>query len=634
MIITPTPLMNHVPLYRTNKGEVTSQYDMKSAEAVGVLKIDVLGLRTLTVIDKARKMIEENYAVKIDPTRIPLNDQRTFELLREGKTIGVFQLESAGMRDLVKSLEPESFNDIVAVNALYRPGPLGSDMVSDFVDCKHGRRKIKYEHPSLEPILKETYGVILYQEQVMRIASTLAGFRLGEADLLRKAMGKKDQAVMAKQRKKFVDGAKANGLTKSKAGKIFDLMEKFARYGFNKSHSAAYAVISVTTAFLKAHYPAEFFAASLTSEMDDSDRIIILLDDARSMGIEIVPPDINRCNVEFTVDEGKIFFGLAAVKNVGTGAIRQVIAERNKNGPFKSLFDFCSRVSSRSVNRRALESLIQSGAMDGLPGHRAQKINNLSRVMEKASRTSRDAEKGQFALFTNDKTYVEDELQPREAWSSQEQLTFEKESLGFFLSGHPLDKFKDVLQILSTLTTNELKSSPNGKHAVVGGLISSVKMTVDRKQNPMAFVTIEDRDGQAEAVLFADVLAKYKDFVSEDRVLLLEGKASARNGGEAKLLVSSVVPISEDKPPESKEVHISIDLDQVGENQLEHMQRVLAGHKGSAHVYLHLRESGEKACVVRSKSLAVDVDYDVLAELCGSVGAKNIKLVRGNARSF
>ncbi len=633
MIITPTPLMNHIPLYRTNKGEITSQYDMKSAEAVGVLKIDVLGLRTLTVIDKARKMIKENHGVTVELEKTPMQDGPTFDLLRAGKTIGVFQLESSGMRDLIRSLEPESFSDIVAINALYRPGPLGSDMVSDFVECRHGRMKIKYEHDLLKPILEETYGVILYQEQVMQIASVMGGFSLGEADLLRKAMGKKDPEFMAGQKQKFISGAKERKISEKKSSKIFGLMEKFAGYGFNKSHSAAYAVISVTTAYLKATYPAEFFAASLTSEIDDTDRIIVLMDDARATGIEIAPPDINRCDSEFTVEDGKIFFGLAAVKNVGRAAIGQVILERNENGPFKSLLDFCSRVNSRTVNRRAVESLIQSGALDGLQGHRAQKMHNLGRVMEMASRNSRDAERGQFGLFTNDETIVDERLEPCEEWPSQEQLAFEKTSLGFFLSGHPLDKFKDVMEILSTMTTMSLKSSPNGKHAAVAGLVSSVKMTMDRKQNPMAFVTIEDKDGHAEAVLFSDVLSKYKNYIAEDRVLLLEGKASSRNAGEAKLLVSSVVPINEDKPPNSTEVHISIDLDQVGESQLDHMRRVLAGRKGAAQVYLHLREHGEQACVVRSKSLAVDIDYDVLAELCGSVGAKNIKLVRGNARS-
>jgi DNA polymerase-3 subunit alpha len=633
MIITPTPLTNHVPLYRTNKGEVTSQYDMKSAEAVGVLKIDVLGLRTLTVIDKAVKMVKENHDVDIIPSEIPMDDSKTFDLLREGRTIGVFQLESSGMRELLKSMLPEQYSDIVAVNALYRPGPLDAGMVTDFVERKHGRKKIRYELAELEPILKETYGVILYQEQVMRIASALAGFSLGGADLLRKAMGKKDLEVMAKQKKNFIDGAVERGSARAKAEKIFGLIEKFARYGFNKSHSAAYAVLSVQTAYLKANYPAEFMAANMTSEMDDSDRIIILLDDARGIGIETVPPDINRCAAHFTVVDGTILFGLAAVKNVGANAIGQVIAERETNGPFESLYDFCCRVSSRIVNRRVVESLIQSGAMDCLPGHRAQKIANLERVMEKAQRSSRDAERGQIGLFAHDKTFTDDELEPAGEWTAQEQLAFEKEALGFYLSGHPLDKFRDVLQIYSSMSTAELKTSANGKQAVVGGLVSSVKTTLDRKQNAMAFVTVEDKFGQAEAVMFSDVLAKHKSFVVEDRVLLLEGKVSVRNGGEAKLLVSSVIPINEDRPPESKELHIAIDLASVGEPELERVQQLLSGHKGDAALFLHLKDEGKKACVVRSKSLTVEIGYDMLAELCGSVGAQNIKLVRGSARS-
>ncbi|MEE9269329.1 MAG: DNA polymerase III subunit alpha, partial [Candidatus Krumholzibacteria bacterium] len=597
-----------------------------------LLKIDILGLRTLTVIEHAVRSIEKNHGVKIDPARIPLDDGAAFDLLRRADTIGVFQLESAGMRELLKNLQPETFSDIIAVNALYRPGPLGSDMVSTFVDCKHGRKAIVYDHPILEPILRETYGVILYQEQVMRVASAMAGFRLGEADLLRKAMGKKDQSVMAEQRKKFVDGAKENGISKQKSGKIFDLMEKFARYGFNKSHSAAYAVISVRTAFLKANYPAEFVAANLTSEMDDSDRIMILLDDARLKGIGIVPPDVNCCDVEFKVEGGKIFFGLAAVKNVGAKAIRRVVEERRKNGEFKTMFDFCSRVSSRIVNRRGVESLIQAGAFDGLPGHRAQKMANLERIMEKALRSSQDAEKGQFGLFANDESYIEDALGPCGEWNAQERLAREKESLGFFLSGHPLDKFRNLLHILRTVSTSELKESSNGKHAVVGGLASAVKTTYDRKQNEMAFVTIEDDKGQAEAVLFSAVLGKHRSMVAEDRVLVLEGKVSRRNGGEGKLLVNSVLPISEDKPPASKEVHISIDLGKVEEKQIDDMKRVLEGSKGTAQVFFHLTEEGRKACVIRSKSLNVAVDYELLGALCESVGSDNIKLLRDESR--
>jgi DNA polymerase-3 subunit alpha len=464
----------------------------------------------------------------------------------------------------------------------------------------------------------------------MRIASALAGFSLGGADLLRKAMGKKDQAVMAEQRKKFVDGAVANSIPKAKAEKIYGLIEKFARYGFNKSHSAAYAMISVRTAFLKANYPAEFLAANMTSELDDSDRISILVDDARELGIEVVAPDINACDPEFKVVDGRIRYGLAAVKNVGVGAMKHVCGERDHEGQFKSLYDFCSRVSSRVVNKRVIESLIQVGAFDAF-GHRAQLMSSLERIMEKAARSSRDAEKGQFSMFANDETYTDDALEACEEWIPQDRLSRERESLGFFLTGHPLDKFRDALQVLATMTTAELRESPNGKHAVVGGVVSQVKNTMDRKQQAMAFVTIEDRNGQAEGVIFADVLAKHKQLVVEDHVVLLEGKVSSR-GGEGKLLVSSVQPVNEERPPESKEVHLSLDLDVFNDGELGKMKDLLSRHEGSAALYFHLKENGRKSCVVKSKSLSVRVDFDLLAELCGSIGAENIKLVRGTAR--
>ncbi|HXV14120.1 MAG TPA: DNA polymerase III subunit alpha, partial [Candidatus Krumholzibacteria bacterium] len=396
MIITPTPLVNHVPLYKSNRDEITTQYDMKSIDAIGLLKIDVLGLRTLTVIDKALRMVEENHGRRLAVEDIPMEDEKTYELLRAGRTVGVFQLESEGMRELLKNLKPTAFHDVVAVNALYRPGPLGSGMVTTFVDCKHGRKEIVYELDILKPILADTYGVILYQEQVMRSASDLAGFTLGEADLLRKAMGKKQKDVMAEQRKKFVEGARARGTHKAIAEKIFTQMEKFAEYGFNKSHSAAYAVLSIRTAYLKAHYPAEFMAATLSSEIDDTDRITVLLDDCREMAIDVVPPNINTCDPDFRARDGRIFYGLGAVKNVGLSAVETLVAERNEGGAFRSLENVCSRLNSRLITKRVYESLIAAGAMDTLPGHRAQKAAALETIMERAARSFRDAERGQF----------------------------------------------------------------------------------------------------------------------------------------------------------------------------------------------------------------------------------------------
>ncbi len=627
MIITPTPLMNHVPLYRTAKGEITSQYDMKSLEAVGLLKIDILGLRTLTVIEKAIRLIEKNHGITLDPASMPLDDEKAYKLLRDARTVGVFQLESAGMRDVLRNLQPGCFGDIIAVNALYRPGPIEGDMVNYFIDCKHSRKKITYEHPALEPILKETYGVIVYQEQVMKIASTLAGFTLGEADLLRKAMGKKDKAVMATQSKKFVEGAKARGISKDTAEKVFGRMEKFASYGFNKSHSAAYAVVSVRTAYLKANYPAEFVAASLTSETDDSDRIMILIEDCREMGIEVVLPDINRCDAEFKVEDGKILFGLAAVKNVGLNAVKHIIEERNSNGAFASLFDLCRRVGSKAVNRRVYESLIQAGALDCLPGHRAQKLNNLATILEQTTKSTRDAERGQFALFTVEQSVVEERLEECGPWAGLEELRREKESLGFFLSGHPLDKYKGALEMFSTVTTTALKSSSNGKHAVLGGVVTTVKNAVDKKQNPMAFVAVEDALGQAEVMMFSDVLSKHRQHITPDRVLLFEGKVSCRNGHEGKLLVNSVTPVDDAAGPDSKEVHITIDLADIGEPEIDRVKRLLSQTPGGSQVFLHVKEHGKKVCVVRSKTLGVRLDYELLSELSGWVGARNIRLV-------
>jgi DNA polymerase-3 subunit alpha len=629
MIITPSPLMNHLPLYRTAKGEITSQYDMKSVEAVGLLKIDVLGLRTLTVIDKAIRMIEMNHGITLDPARIPLDDPRTYELLRDARTVGVFQLESSGMREILRNLQPASFGEIVAVNALYRPGPLEGDMVNYFIDCKHGRKKVAYEHPMLEPILQETYGVIVYQEQVMKIASALAGFSLGEADLLRKAMGKKDKAAMGKQEKQFIDGAKKNGISKDTAQKIFGHMEKFAGYGFNKSHSAAYAMLTVRTAHLKVNYPAEFMAATLTSEINDSDRIMTFVEECRDMGIEMVPPDVNRCDAEFTVENGRIFFGLAAVKNVGMNAVKHIVNERETGGPYVSLFDLCSRISCKTVNRRVIESLIQAGALDTLPGHRAQKLHNLARILEKTTRSTRDAEKGQFGLFTAEQHVVDDKLGECEPWSALDELRREKESLGFFLSGHPLDKYRGALEILSTVTTSALKSSSNGKHVVLGGVVSGVKSTFDKKKQPMAFVTVEDGAGQAEAVMFSDVLSKNKGHISPDRVLLFEGKVSCRDGGEGKLLVNSVTPVDGEQAPDSSEVHITLDLATIGEGEIDQVKTLLARSRGESRVFLHLKEPGKKACVVRSKTLGVRLGYELLSELSGSVGSRNIRLVPG-----
>lgn len=627
VVITPTPLVNHVPLYKSSRDEIMTQYDMKSIDAIGLLKIDILGLRTLTVIDKALRMVRENHGRVLAAGDIPMEDERAYDLLRAGKTVGVFQLESSGMRELLKSLKPTGFHDIVAVNALYRPGPLGSDMVTHFVDCKHGRREIIYEHPVLEPILRDTYGVILYQEQVMRIASEMGGFSLGEADLLRKAMGKKQKDIMAEQRKKFVDGAKSRGIKAGVAEKVFSQMEKFAEYGFNKSHSAAYAVLSTRTAYLKAHYPAEFMAATLTSEMDNTDRVTVLMDDCRDLGIEVVAPNVNTGETEFRARDGRIYYGLGAVKHVGVSAVMQVVEERAAGGAFRSLENLCSRLNSRLVNRRVYESLIMAGALDTLPGHRAQKLAALETVLERAARRARDAERGQFGLFGDAAEPEDAPLPDTEPWQAQEQLQKEKEALGLFLTGHPLDRFRDLIFMIRSTSSKEIVDMPTGERAVLGGLITAVKLAMDRNQRQMAFVTIEDPEGQTEVVMFSEMLEKSRRFVAENNVVVVEGRVSRRGGGEGKVLVNTLLPVGSDPGPSWKEVHVTLDLDATPENTIEDMKRVLFAHSGDSRVFFHVREQGKRAYVIRARSQGVRVDTALVSGLSASIGARNVRLV-------
>jgi DNA polymerase-3 subunit alpha len=628
VVITPTPLVNHVPLYKSSRDEITTQYDMKSIDAIGLLKIDVLGLRTLTVIDKALRMVRENHGSALAAGEIPVEDEKAYDLLRAGKTVGVFQLESSGMRELLKSLKPTGFHDVVAVNALYRPGPLGSDMVTHFVDCKHGRREIVYEHALLEPILRDTYGVILYQEQVMRIASEMGGFTLGEADLLRKAMGKKQKDIMAEQRKKFLDGAKGRGIAKPVAEKVFSQMEKFAEYGFNKSHSAAYAVLSTRTAYLKAHYPAEFMAATLTSEMDNTDRVTVLMEDCRELGIEVVPPNVNTCGPEFRARDGRIYYGLGAVKNVGLSAVDRLVEEREAAGAFRSLENLCCRLNGRLLTRRVYESLICAGALDALPGHRAQKVIALDTVMERAARRVRDQERRQIGLFGESGEPEDAPLPEVETWAPQEQLQKEKEALGFFLSGHPLDRFRDLIQMIRTATSKEIAGMPSNERAVLGGLITAVKITNDRNGRQMAFVSIEDPEGTAEVVMFSDVLEKARRFVAENNVVVVEGRVSRRGGGgEGKVLVNTLLPVGIDPGPAWKEVHVTLDLDSTPESTIESMKKVLFAHSGDSRVFFHVKEQGRRAYVIRARSQGVRVDPALVSGLSESIGARNVRLV-------
>lgn len=541
IVISDKPMWEYLPLYTGKKGEVVTQYDMKRVEKVGLIKFDFLGLKTLTVISNTLKLAQKNGKKIPDLDTLPLNDNKTFELLCKGQTDGVFQLESSGMRKVLQDLRPSCFEDIIALLALYRPGPIQSGMVADFIDRKHGKKEVKYPHPDLENILKETYGVILYQEQVMQIASVLANYSLGDGDILRRAMGKKDPAVMAKQRSKFLEGARKKGVEEETAEYIFDLMEKFAGYGFNKSHSAAYALVSYQTAYLKAHFPAEFMSALITSEVHNSDKVVMHLNAAKEMGLEILPPDVNKSFFYFSVENEKIRFGLGAIKNVGISAIDSIVNEREKNGPFSSFLDFCRRVNLRKVTKRVLEMLIKSGAMDCFGCSRKSLLESIDKVVAEAHKKNKIKNCLQKSLLGMDNFKEECNLsglgidipeKDIKEFSEKEKLRFEKESLGLYLSGHPLLPYKNDLTRLSLTTIEDCKKlAPNTK-VNVSAICVGKKIHVNKKGQKMAFCQIEDFTASCELVVFAKIFEESVNLLEQDEPLFIEARISSYEGQE------------------------------------------------------------------------------------------------------
>ncbi len=551
VLIAPGSLTDNVPLYKTSKNEITTQWDMKMVETMGLLKMDFLGLRTLTVIEKALDFVrDENPDLKdLEASAIPLTDPAVYEMLGRGETVGVFQLESSGMREVLRKLKPTGFEDITAVNALYRPGPLGSGMVEDFIERKHGRKRIEYPHPLLEPILKETYGVILYQEQVMRIAGDMAGFSMGQADTLRKAMGKKNHTVMTQMERAFVDGAVERGVKQGVAQKIFDLMAYFAGYGFNKSHSASYAVLSVRTAWLKRHYPAAFLAATLTSEMNNTDRVVALIDEARHLSLTVLPPDVNTCTADFKANGLTIRFGLGAVKNVGRGAIEAIVQVREElGGSFSGFYEFCERVDGSRVNRRVIESLIYAGALDSLPGRREQKLEVLDQALRRAARRQRDRLRGQAGLFesSEEKRTTESPLPEVPPWDEGKRLEKEKELLGLYLTGHPLNQYRRILQWLKPESTLQLSQRGDDRALALCGVVHGLKTVVTRSSGRiMAFLTLEDFDGPCEVICFPDVYEEHRVLLSSgEEILFVAGRSSSRSGEESKLVLEKAYSLS------------------------------------------------------------------------------------------
>jgi DNA polymerase-3 subunit alpha len=581
VLITPSPLVEHLPLYKSTKGDITTQFDMRMSEEMGLLKMDFLGLRTLTVIDKALGLIRETHGEAPPAREIPTDDPATYELLQQGRTVGVFQLESSGMQELVRKMKPTCYDDITAINALYRPGPLGAGMDEVYVDRKHGRKQVTYKHPDLERILGDTYGVILYQEQVMQIAATMGGFTLGQADKLRKAMGKKKADIMAEMKVMFLAGAQERGYDAEVAREVFEEMEFFAQYGFNKSHSAAYALLSIQTAWLKAHHPAEFMAATMTSEMRKSERIIQLIDECKELGLVIRPPSINQPRTEFGVDgEHAILFGMGAVKGVGAGAIEAIMAAKEELGrPLEDLFDLCEHVDLGKVNRKVLESLIHAGAMDCLPGDRATQIANLDRALAHGQRSARDRQGGQASLFGGGGAAVEQALrptlQPAEPYDPLVELSLERRAVGFFLSGHPFHEYREVMESLAVGATADARMRSEGTWVDLAGVVTSFRNARDKHKRLYARAHFEDRTGMIELVVYARLYEDVADLVASDSILLVGGRVQVRSDGKREVVADRLTRVDEVLGCWTREVMLEVDLAQLGQAGLRRLGELL-----------------------------------------------------------
>ncbi len=629
VVIAPSDLTDYVPLYKSSQGDITSQYDMKGLEDLGLLKMDFLGLRTLTVIDKAVKLIKLR-GIEIDIDNLQFDDPKVFELFSKGMTAGIFQFESSGMREFLKKLKPTALEDLIAMNALYRPGPMNN--INDYIDRKYAKKKIVYPHPDLVPILKETHGIIVYQEQVMQIANEIGGFSMAEADTMRRAMGKKIVDLMKESTNKFIAGAINKGISKSKATEIVELIEKFAQYGFNKSHSTAYAIIAYQTAWLKTYYPAEFMSANLTSEMSNSNRVVILINECRKLGIEVGAPDINVSNVEFSpVDEKTISFGLNAVKNVGTKTVEKIVEEREKEGNFKDIFDVCSKVDLHSLNRKALESLIKAGAMDSLGGTRAQMFAAVDNALKYGHQIQNDAASNQVGLFdasqsTKNEVVIKPPLVEVEEWSEQESLDQEKEVLGLYLSGHPLLKYADDLEEFSNFDFSDKISLGTMEKVQIGGIIRNLRSQYDKKNNQMAFFNLDCLGGQAEIVVFSDTYERYKHLIEENKIVFVQGKPNDRSDfADLKLITDQIVPLENCRELIPRRVNIRLTPESAEKIDLESLQSLAKEFRGSCSLIFHI-VNGQLRQRILAQNIKVSSNKFFLQRLREEYGEKNIWL--------
>jgi len=615
VVLSNLPLVDHLPLFVDKEGGIVTQFDMSAVEKIGLVKFDFLGLKTLTLLYDCLKLIEVTCGEKIDLNHLALDDKKTYRTLCDGNTTGVFQLESTGIREMTVKIRPNCFEDLVAILALYRPGPLDSGMAEEYIKRKHGKEKFKYLHPLLESILKDTYGVIVYQEQVMQIAQVLSGYSMGDADILRRAMGKKDPDEMAAQRERFVDGARKKKIDDKKATEIFDQMETFARYGFNKSHSAAYALVSYQTAYLKTHYPVEFMASLMTSEMGDTDKVIKNLAECRDKDIEVLAPDVNESRAYFTPVGDKIRFGLAAVKNVGEKAVEVILESRSQAGPFESLFDFCRRVDMTAVNRRVIESLIKCGAFDGTQVSRARMIGALDDAMKAGQAHQRDQSSNQIDIFAMLGTPAKGANKPGDVypqvteWTSQETLAFEKEALGFYITGHPLDKFERALTRITSGTVSASKEKAQSGEIRLGGVVSTLKLRNTKKGDRYANFNLEDKTGFIEVIVWPDIYKKSAELLSADDPIFVKGRLEV--GEERMQVIANEIVLLADAAKNQKngqtngngrsngeKVHLYVRESEVSADELVRLRDTLLDYPGPATVYLHMLASANGETII------------------------------------
>jgi DNA polymerase III subunit alpha len=628
VVISPQPLTDLLPLYKTNRDEITTQYDMKGLERLGLLKMDFLGLTTLTVLADTVSLVSRNRGVQIDLERLPLDDASTYHLFARGDTTAIFQFESHGMRDILRRYQPARLEDLTALNALYRPGPIQGGMIDDFIARKNGKRKVTYDLPELREILEETYGVILYQEQVMQIANRLAGFSLGQADILRRAMGKKNREEMAAQREKFLAGCRAHKVPSKKAERIFDLITEFAGYGFNKSHSCAYALLAYQTAWLKTHYPVEFMAALLTSETGNTEKVVKYIHEARGMGITVLPPDIDTSEVDFTPVGEQIRFGLRAIKNVGENTVRGILESRQQLGRFRSIFQFCDVVEARLLNRRVLESLIKAGAMDSLGARRAQLYAVIDRAMDRAQKIQRERTTGQHGLFAGGAVSeaVEPPLPDVEEWPEQEMLEAEFATLGFYISGHPLAKHAAQLKQLGAMELASLEGHANGEEVSAAGIVMSLRPMRSRKGDRWAILHLQDMTGSLEVLAFPEAFARLESTLKSGVPLLVRGRVSVEEAG-TRLAIQDAKPIDQVSSAGTTLMKVRVELGSMDEYTLDRLKELFARSPGPCPIAFDMIHPDGLVATLRSDQ-RVRLDerlVDAIREMCGPDAVKVLR---------